>query len=159
MNLDQLLANMNKSRTHKEQVKRFGSSRKAQDFQTALDKLNSQFRTNFYMEREGQTFCISGHREFGHLSRRGGILGKDVTMTLGGNELTDQNSCTIKMIVDDNNDFIVVSLFKMKENGLLSDELLSLQKGIHLSDSRFFYEWPLEYLKKLNCILYSSKAI
>jgi hypothetical protein len=155
INLDKLLAKMNKSRTYKEQVKRFGSSRKAQDFQSAIDKLNSQFGTSFYMDREGKTFHVSGHREFGHLSRRSGLLGKDITMTLGGNELTE-DSCTIKMIVDDNNNFIVVSISKMKEIGLLSNESLSLQKGIHLNDSRFFYEWSLDQMKSLGCILYSS---
>lgn len=48
--LETLLKNVNRTRTKKSFVERFGKSAKAIDFLAAIEKLNKLHNTNFYLE-------------------------------------------------------------------------------------------------------------
>jgi hypothetical protein len=156
--LETLLANVAKNRSNLSVTRKIGSSKKSIDFQAAIAKLNAQYGTDFYLERDRQSFTIQGHREFGVISRRSGILGINVDMTLGGEELHKAgNENTIKMIVDDKNNFIVVSLIDMKKAGILDKDQLSQGNGVkNKKDGRFFYSWSIQELKNIDAILYYS---
>lgn len=156
--LETLLTKVAINRSRVNTIKKVGSSQKSIDFQTAIEKLNAQYGTNFYLERDKQSFTIQGHREFGCISRRSGVLGIDIDMTLGGPEIkTAGNENTIKMIVDDKNNFIVVSLIAMKKFGMFNKENLSDTEGINnKKDGRFFYSWPIEQLQKIGAVLYNG---
>lgn len=154
--LEILLGNMNKTRERKTFIQQYGKTQKAIDFNTAIEKLNGKYDTSFYIEHENRAFVICGHREYGTISRRSGSLKDDVTMTLGSKELKKAgHENTIKMIVDDENNCIVVSLVAMRNLGLLDDDALAKHRGGVMYDSgRFFYSWSLEELHKLDAIPY-----
>lgn len=146
LNLEQLLANVQRTRDKKVFIQKFGDSQKASDFGAAIQKLNERFCTSFYLEHEYGMFSLCGHREFGILSRRSGSLKKNVTMTLGSREIEKaKDGYTLKMIVDDENNYVVVSLTGMMDLGMLEDAALSKHKGGVKNDAgRFFYSWSLE---------------
>lgn len=155
--LEVLLKNVAKNKLQKDLFNRIGHSEKAISFNEAIERLNDMYGTSFYMERNGQSFTIQGHREFGHLSRRNGILGNDIDFTLGIHEIKDAGTTnTIKCIIDNNNNFIVVSLTKLRELGHFTKERL---------DSRFqptkqktipYFTWSLDELIIIEAILYKS---
>ena len=154
--LEMMLSNMSKTKARKSFITKYGKSQKAIDFNDAIEKLNKKYNTSFYIEHENRAFVICGHREYGTISRRSGSLNQDVTMTLGSKELKKAGyENTIKMIVDDQNNYIIVSLVAMRNLGLLEDDSLSKHRGGVRSDSgRFFYSWSLEELYQLNTIPY-----
>ena len=155
--LELLLQNVNKSRTRKALFTRIGRSDKAMIFHETIIKLNGLFGTSFYVERDGHEFTIQGHREYGHPSRRNGILGKDIGLTLGVHELKEAGtSNTIKFIVDNSNNFIMVSLSSMKNLGCFTDENLSGKFRLTKNNTIPYCTWNLDELKDLNVIMYSS---
>lgn len=154
MELEQLIARVSKFKSDRIRKDRIGSSSKSKIFSEVIGRLNRDNNTEFYLDRDGRTFTIQGHREYGSISKRHGIIGVTVDMTLGGNELVSVGSNTIKLIVDDNNNYILVSLTKMKELGLLDN--LSNQTCVKFSDNRFFYSWDISELENAGVILYRS---
>jgi len=138
-------------------VSRVGKSHKASICIEAINKLNAENNTSFYLDREGKTFTIQGHRENGTISLRSGVLGENIDMTLGGNEIPKAGVAnTIKMIIDSTNNYIVISLIKMQEHGLLDNLSDHDQKCVKFSDNRFFYTWCFDELDKIGAILYKS---
>lgn len=155
--LETLLGNVNKSKEHKKLVNRIGHSEKALSFDTVIKKLNTIFGTSFYLERDGRKFTIQGHREYGHLSRRNGILGQDIGLTLGVHELEEAGrSNTIKFIVDNKNNFIMVSLTKMKSLGCFTDQALAGKFRVARNNTIPYCTWSLEELNCLGVVLYGS---
>jgi len=158
LDLETLLVNVKKTKEHKSFVQKYGKEQKAIDFDVAIKNLNAKYDTSYYLEKENRSFAICGHREHGNISRRSGILGETVTMTLGSKELEKAgHENTIKMIVDDSNNYIVVSLTSMKNTGMLDDVTLSKHRGVVRNDSgRFFYSWSLDELFENGTILYHN---
>ena len=157
--LDILLENMKKTRARNSFITKYGSSQKAIDTNNAIERLNTKYDTSFYMDHEKNSFSICGHREYGPISRRSGLLSDNVTMTLGSRELKniENSNNTIKMIIDDENNYIVVSLTTMKNNGLLDSDALAKHRGGVMHDSgRFFYSWSIDELAQMGVILYSD---
>lgn len=153
--LEYLLSNMNKNRNHKNIIKKFGKSVKANDFIAAIEKLNELHNTSFYLEQDGHSFVIQGHREYGRMSRRNGILGQDIDLTMNFQQMeTAGTEDTIKMIVDNAGNFIVVSLVRMAEQNQFSEE--NLKKRVLKGHSTIPYSWNLEELEKMNAIIYRS---
>jgi len=153
--LETLLKNVNRTRTKKSFVERFGKSAKAIDFLAAIEKLNKLHNTNFYLEQDGHSFTIQGHREYGRMSRRNGILGQDIDLTMNFQQIeTAGTEDTIKMIVDNAGNFIVISLVIMAEQDQFSEE--NLKKRVLKGHNTIPYSWNLEELEKINAIMYRS---
>lgn len=155
--LETLLGNVNKTKEHKQLVNRIGNSEKAMSFNTAIKKLNVMFGTSFYMERDKLSFTIQGHREFGHLSRRNGILGNNIDFTLGIHEIRDAGTTnTIKCIIDNNNNFIIVSLVKLRELGHFTKERLDDRFKPTKQKTIPYFTWSINELNNIRAILYKS---
>jgi hypothetical protein len=155
--LDILLSNVNRNITKKRLFDRIGHSEKALSFDNAITKLNSLFGTSFYMERNGREFTIQGHREYGHLSRRNGILGSNIDVTLGVHEIEKAGSeNTIKLITDNNNNFVMVSLLKMKELGCFNKTCLDKRLKPTRNNTIPYFTWSLEELDQIRAIIYKS---
>ena len=155
--IEMLLSRITENKNHMNIIRRIGNSNKANICMNVINKLNFDNNTSFYLDRDGKTFTIQGHREYGTISLRSGILGNDIDMTLGGNEIPKAGSeNTIKMIIDTANNYIVVSLVKMKEHGLLDNLSNPNQKCTKFSDNRFFYSWDVNGLASIGAILYRS---
>lgn len=155
--MESLLNRIIVNKERKSIVSRIGRSHKAVICSEVIDKLNRDNNTSFYLDRDGKTFTIQGHREYGTISLRSGTFDNNIDMTLGGNEIPKAGSeNTIKMIIDTNNNYIIVSLIKMKEHGLLDDLSNPGQKCVKFSDNRFFYSWGLDDIDKIGAILYKS---
>lgn len=155
--LEQLIARMNRTRKHNAFVKRFGKSAKAKDFVNAIEKLNKIHKTEFYLEQNGLAFIVQGHREYGHMSRRNGILGQDIDFTLGVHEIEKAGTeNTIKIIVDNAGNFLVVSLSKLLENGAFKKEMLNGKFRIKEDKSIPYVAWTLEELRHLDAIMYTG---
>lgn len=154
VSIELLLNNVNRNRSRKNFISRFGKSTKAIDFYNAIEKLNNMYKTSFYMETSRSSFTIQGHREYGHLSRRNGILGNDVDLTFSTTEIKKVDDDTIKMIVDNDNNFIVISLTTMHENDQFSKE--NLKNRIYDGNKKIPYTWSLDELEKMNAIIYKS---
>lgn len=138
-------------------IKHIGKSHKASVCLACIDRLNSDNSTSFYLERDGKTFTIQGHREYGSISLRTGDINNNIDMTLGGNEIPFAGTTnTIKMVIDSIGNYIVVSLTRMKDYGLLDNLSNPTQRCVKFSDNRFFYSWPLDELDKIGAILYRS---
>ncbi len=155
--LQTLLDNMNKTKMKKSFVKHFGRYQKAEEFQKAITELNTKYNTSYYMERDGRSFTIQGHREFGKISRRNGILGKDVSLTIDLKDIEKAGSeHTVKMIVDNNANWMVFSLRKMLEVGLID---IHTGKRFRTSHDGYTYQfciWELSELERIGAILYKS---
>ena len=155
--LETMLMNVQKSRFHKELISRIGPSEKAQVFHTAIERLNSMFNTQFYLERDNRSFIIQGHREYGHVSYTGFVLGNDIDFTLGLYEIEDAGSeNTIKMVVDKDNNIIVVSLSTMKDNNELTDENLEKKFYMKKDGTVHYYHWSLDELRQMNALMYTT---
>ncbi|MFA5765464.1 MAG: hypothetical protein WC929_04870 [Bacilli bacterium] len=155
LNLEELLKNVNKTRANKSFVERFGKNVKAKDFLASIEKLNNIYGTDFYLEKDGHAFIIQGHREYGRMSRRNGILGQDIDLTMNFQQIeTAGTEDTIKMIVDNAGNFIVVSLTKMAEQNQFSKE--NLKKRVLDGHNTIPYSWTLNELNELNAIIYTS---
>jgi len=157
--LQQLLNNMNKNRSRKEFVKNFGMAKKAIEFQEAINQLNQKYDTSYYMTREGsRSFYIEGHREFGYISRRDGILGQDISLTIDLKDIDKSGSeHTIKMIVDNQANWIVFSLTKMRDLGLLDIEKGQRFRTQDGGNACRFCVWDLPELT--NVVLYTSRDV
>ena len=154
LSLESLIATVQKNRVSKKVFNKIGHSEKAILCIEAIKKLNSDHNTSFYLDRKGRTFLINGHREYGNISKRTGIIGQDITMTLGGSELKHITNHTIKMIIDSIGNYIIISITKMKEYGYLDN--LAYQKCIKTTSGQTFYSWSLEELDRIGAILYKS---
>ena len=155
--LEILLNKVAKNKLQKELFNRIGHSEKAISFNEAITKLNNMFGTSFYMERDRLSFTIQGHREFGHLSHRNGILGNNIDFTLGIHEIKDSGvTNTIKCIVDNNNNFILVSLIKLRELGHFTKENLDNRFQPTNQKTIPYFTWSLNELDEVGAILYKS---
>lgn len=155
--LDILLKNVNKNRNKKNIFEKIGRSDNAISFYETIEKLNERFGTSFYLERDGRKFTIQGHREYGHPSRRNGIIGQDIGLTLGVHELDEAGiSNTIKFIVDNKNNFIMVSLSKMRNLSCFTDQALAGKFRVAKNATIPYCTWSLDELNSLGVILYSS---
>ena len=158
--LDVLLSNVNKARENKKIKGTQGKGRnlskeKIDNFYKAIEKLNSIYGTQFYMETSGKTYTIQGNREYGHLSRRNGIIGVGVHLTLALHEMDAAGTeNTIKMIVDNNGGFLVVSLSKMRELGLFSEEVLRERYRARSNNTIPYYTWNIDELREYDVIMY-----
>jgi hypothetical protein len=157
--LDVLLNNVNRARENKKTKGTQGKGRslnkeKIDDFYKAVEKLNSIYGTQFYMETSGKTYTIQGNREYGHLSRRNGIIGVSVHLTLALHEMDAGTENTIKMIVDNNGGFLVVSLSKMRELGLFSEEVLRERYRARPNNTIPYYTWNINELCEYDVIMY-----
>lgn len=153
--LEVLLGKVAKNKIQKELFSRIGHSEKAMSFNEAITKLNNMFGTSFYIERDGLSFTIQGHREFGHLSRRNGILGKNIDFTLGIHEIKDAGiTNTIKCIIDNNNNFIVVSLTKLRELSHFTKERLDDRFRPTKQKTVPYFTWSINELTDIGAILY-----
>jgi hypothetical protein len=89
------------------------------------------------------------------MSRRNGILGQDIDLTMNFQQIeTAGTEDTIKMIVDNAGNFIVISLVIMAEQDQFSEE--NLKKRVLKGHSTIPYSWNLEELEKINAIMYRS---
>ena len=162
--IDVMLANMDKARSrkidkinhrHESGTKRFDVATRTIDFQNAINKLNQKYNKEFYMEHTGLSFVIQGHREYGHMSRRNGILGQDIDLTLGLHEMEKagiQN--TIKMVVDNNNNYMMASLSKLRTNNEFRDRMLKDRFNMMHDNTIPYYSWTLEELRAIDAIMY-----
>lgn len=155
VSLEQLLCNMNKTRQRKSFVERFGKSKKMVDFLIAIEKLNKQNNTNFYIEHEKQSFTINGHREIGRISRRNGIIGQNIDLTMGFKQVEQAlYEHTIHMIVDNAINFIVISFDKMKESGQFDKD--ALKERLLVGHNTIPYSWSIDELEKIGAIMFRS---
>lgn len=154
LDLAALLTNVDRIRERNCFAKSFGLSQKAEDAQKAIHELNAKYNTDYYLEREGKSLFIAGHREYGPISRRNGILGHDVSLTIDISKLVKAGSeHTIKMIIDNNSHWMVVSLSKMKDMGLLNIDGGRRLRSVRGKIARFCV-WEFPEIE--NAILYSS---
>ena len=155
MDLNLLLSKVQKSKDRKCFVKTFGTSQKAIEFQSVINNLNLKYNTNYYLERDGRSFFIEGHREHGPISRRDGILGKDISLTIDLKDLDKAGSeHTVKMIIDNNLNYAVFSLTKMKEDGLLDMNIGHRFRTGYDGKTCRFCIWELSELS--NVLLYKN---
>jgi len=156
LSLETLLFNVNKNKSRKNFVTHFGPSQKAIECKTAIDQLNEKYSKSYYMERDGKSFSIQGHREFGQISRRDGILGTDVSLTIDMRDIKKAGSeHTIKMIIDNEQNWVVFSLTKMKDIGLID---INDSKRFRSKDGKIcrFCVWDMAELNDM--ILYRSNG-
>lgn len=155
LDIPRLLGNMQKNRDRKCFVKTFGSSQKAIEFQSVINNLNSKYNTTYYLERDGKSFFLEGHREHGPISRRNGILGKDISLTIDLKDIEKAGiENTVKMIVDNNLNYAVFSLSKMKDDGLLDINVGHRFRVGHDGRTCRFCIWELSEVS--DAILYKS---
>jgi len=164
--IDVMLANMVKTRSHKMEKnirhqesgkKRFDVATRTIDFQNAINKLNRKYNKEFYMEHIGLSFVIQGHREYGHMSRRNGILGQDIDLTLGLHEMEKAGiENTIKMVVDNDNNYMMVSLSKLRINNEFRDRMLKDRFNMMHDNTIPYYSWTLKELRTIDAIMYSG---
>lgn len=151
--LESLLKNVSKNRDKKNIFIKIGRSERAIAFFSAIEKLNNLFGTSFYIERNGHEFIIQGNREYGHMSLRNGVLGENLGLTLGIHELEDAGvNNTIKFIVDEKNNFIMVSLSRMKDCGCF--DALGGRFREAKNKTIPYLAWSIDELTNIGAILY-----